>query len=58
MDEVINLTSEIIHHHFNVKHKIGWGGFGEVYKVVAKSNGKVYALKEMKKIKVIKKKSV
>ena len=37
---------------------LGKGGFGEVWKVIAKKTKKVYALKEMSKIKLIKKKSV
>ena len=35
---------------------IGKGGFGKVWKVVLKKNQKVYALKEMSKVKIIDKK--
>lgn len=37
---------------------IGKGGFGKVWKVEAKKNKKVYAMKEMSKAKILAKKSV
>ena len=36
---------------------IGRGGFGKVWKVVFKKNQKLYALKEMSKVKIIDRKS-
>lgn len=36
---------------------IGKGGFGKVWKVIFKKTQKVYALKEMSKVKIIDKKS-
>jgi serine/threonine kinase 32 len=37
---------------------IGKGGFGKVWKVELKKNGRVFAMKEMYKTKIIEKKSV
>ncbi|MCQ2820419.1 MAG: hypothetical protein MJ252_24400 [archaeon] len=42
---------------FDFKFVIGKGGFGKVWKVTFKKNSKVYALKEMSKVKIIDKKS-
>lgn len=36
---------------------IGRGGFGKVWKVLLKKNRRLYALKEMSKVKIIDKKS-
>lgn len=46
--------SETVKANFNTKYLLGKGGFGEVWKVVAKKTKKEYALKEMSKIKLIK----
>ena len=54
----VNMTPDMVRSLFKIKYIVGWGGFGEVYKVEARANGKVYALKEMSKIKLIRKKSV
>lgn len=43
---------------FKLKHMIGRGGFGEVWKVQRKGTKKLFALKEMNKAKIIKKNSV
>ena len=43
---------------FNQLYVIGIGGFGKVWKVQYKKNGKTYAMKEMNKALVITKKSV
>lgn len=43
---------------FKLKHMIGKGGFGEVWKVQRKGTKKMFALKEMSKAKIIKKNSV
>jgi serine/threonine protein kinase len=37
---------------------IGKGGFGKVWKVMFKKNHKIYALKEMSKVKIIDRKSI
>jgi serine/threonine protein kinase len=37
---------------------VGKGGFGKVWKVSEKSSGKVFAMKEMQKVKIISKRSV
>jgi serine/threonine protein kinase len=37
---------------------IGKGGFGKVWKVMFKKNRKLYALKEMSKVKIIDRKSI
>ena len=37
---------------------VGKGGFGKVWKVVEKSAKKIYAMKEMQKVKIISKRSV
>lgn len=37
---------------------MGKGGFGKVWKVFEKSTNKVYAMKEMQKVKIISKRSV
>lgn len=37
---------------------IGKGGFGKVWKVKMKKSGKIYAMKEMYKTKIINKKSI
>lgn len=42
---------------FEFLYVIGRGGFGKVWKVINKKTNKTYALKEMKKVKVIDKKS-
>ena len=43
---------------FEVIMPIGKGGFGKVWKVYEKRTKRIYAMKEMSKIKVINKKSV
>ena len=43
--------------YFDFKYVVGKGGFGKVWKVTFKKNSKVYALKEMSKVKIIDKKS-
>ena len=42
---------------FDFLYVIGRGGFGKVWKVIMKKNQKLYALKEMSKVKVIDRKS-
>ena len=42
---------------FDFQYVIGRGGFGKVWKVIFKKNQKAYALKEMSKVKIIKKRS-
>ena len=42
---------------FDFLYIIGRGGFGKVWKVSAKRNSKIYAMKEMSKAKIIEKKS-
>ena len=42
---------------FDFKYIIGKGGFGKVWKVSLKRTGKLYALKQMSKAKIIDKKS-
>lgn len=37
---------------------VGKGGFGKVWKVVEKASKKIYAMKEMQKVKIISKRSV
>lgn len=37
---------------------VGKGGFGKVWKVYEKNTNKVFALKEMQKVKIISKRSV
>ena len=44
-------------HLFDFRYVIGKGGFGKVWKVVFKKTQKVYALKEMLKVRIIDKKS-
>jgi len=43
---------------FQFQYIIGKGGFGKVWKVLDKKHQKPYALKEMKKVKVIDKNSI
>ncbi|CAI2366352.1 unnamed protein product [Moneuplotes crassus] len=43
---------------FKLKHRIGKGGFGEVWKCVRKGTKKQFALKMMNKAKIVKKNSV
>jgi serine/threonine protein kinase len=42
---------------FEFRYVIGKGGFGKVWKVICKKTQKVYALKQMSKVKIIDKKS-
>ena len=51
--ENFTLSSEA----FDFKYIIGKGGFGKVWKVSLKRTGKLYALKQMSKAKIIDKKS-
>ena len=44
--------------YFEFKYVIGKGGFGKVWKVMFKKNRKLYALKEMSKVKIIDRKSI
>jgi serine/threonine protein kinase len=37
---------------------VGKGGFGKVWKVIEKATNKVYAMKDMQKVKIISKRSV
>ena len=43
---------------FKIIYVIGKGGFGKVWKVQMKKTGKIYAMKEMYKTKIINKKSI
>ena len=43
---------------FKPFYVIGKGGFGKVWKVEMKKTGKIYAMKEMFKTKIINKKSI
>ena len=43
---------------FNLDFVVGKGGFGKVWKVYEKSTKKVYAMKQMQKVKIISKRSV
>ena len=43
---------------FEVMYPVGKGGFGKVWKVKCKKSGKIYAMKEMQKAKIINKKSI
>jgi serine/threonine protein kinase len=43
---------------FRLEYVIGKGGFGKVWKVEMKKTGKIYAMKEMFKTKIIDKKSI
>ena len=42
---------------FDFQYVIGKGGFGKVWRVVYKKKQKLYALKEMSKVKIIDRKS-
>ena len=44
--------------YFEFQYVIGKGGFGKVWKVMFKKNHKIYALKEMSKVKIIDRKSI
>lgn len=50
-------TSLVNRNHFDFQYVIGKGGFGKVWKVIMKKNQRLYALKEMSKVKVIDRKS-
>ena len=52
-----NPKSQISKHNFSFLYVIGKGGFGRVWKVKNKKTEKLYALKEMSKLKVLDKKS-
>lgn len=43
---------------FNLDFVVGKGGFGKVWKVIEKQTNKIYAMKEMQKVKIISKRSV
>ena len=43
---------------FRLQFVIGRGGFGKVYRAILKKNNKVYALKQLKKVKIIDKNNV
>jgi serine/threonine protein kinase len=43
---------------FHREFVVGKGGFGKVWKVIEKGSRKVYAMKEMQKVKIISKRSV
>lgn len=43
--------------YFEFRYVIGRGGFSKVWKVIFKKNQKLYALKEMSKVKIIDRKS-
>ena len=42
---------------YNLDFIVGKGGFGKVWKVVEKSTNRIYAMKEMQKVKIISKRS-
>ena len=44
--------------YFEFQYVIGKGGFGKVWKVMFKKTRKIYALKEMSKVKIIDRKSI
>lgn len=48
----VSLTS------FVLDFVVGKGGFGKVWKVFEKSSNKIYAMKEMQKVKIVSKRSV
>jgi serine/threonine protein kinase len=48
---------KITRNNFEFQYIIGKGGFGKVWKVLEKKHKIIYALKEMKKVKVIDKRS-
>ena len=50
----LNLVSR---NHFEFLYVVGKGGFGKVWKVSSKKTKKMYALKEMSKVKIIDRKS-
>jgi serine/threonine protein kinase len=52
-----NPKSQISKHNFSFLYVIGKGGFGRVWKVKNKKTEKLYALKEMSKLKVLDKKA-
>ena len=53
----ITFISLVNRNFFDFQYVIGKGGFGKVWRVVYKKNQKLYALKEMSKVKIIDRKS-
>ena len=60
LDDKVEMKKEVKHSivDYILDFVIGKGGFGKVWKAKEKKTSKIYAIKEMKKVKVIEKKSV
>ena len=54
----INIFIALTKSHFSYHYCIGKGGFGKVWKVEKKKNGKQYAMKEMSKARILTKRSL
>lgn len=53
----VSLSKLVSRNHFEFMYVVGKGGFGKVWKVSSKKTKKMYALKEMSKVKIIDRKS-
>ncbi len=54
----MNRAEQISRNNYEILLPIGKGGFGKVWKVADKRTKRIYAMKQMSKIKIINKKSV